>query len=97
MEVHCNHNLLHIEISTQLHFVQPPDRTAAIKCYGCTVDTCHTFDGSAAFEINCEYSTMCQKKIYPYRLNSGEQIESIQRGCANQEDKGMVSDGFSRL
>lgn len=55
------------------------------------MDTCHGFNQTAAFEKDCQYSTMCLKKVYPYRLNTGEQIESVHRDCANQEDQGMVS------
>jgi len=72
------------------------DQSNAIKCYRCTVaptnrhenrsqQLCLHFSESDDFVVDCQYSTMCMKKIYKYQLLNGEVIETVQRNCANQK------------
>lgn len=62
----------------------------AIRCYDCTVLTCPLFNESRSYEVDCPNSTMCLKRIYPYKLTTGETLETFERSCANQLDKSMV-------
>lgn len=90
-----------IAMITKFMFIFFLDKTnAAIKCYECTVvpnrrtniteRLCAKFDESDFFKVNCEFSTMCTKRIYRLKLQNGDVQETYERGCANQKHNYMV-------
>lgn len=79
-----------------------PDAADAIKCYRCTVGPSHrhenqtqrlcmNFEESEDFEVDCEFSTMCMKKVYRYQLQDGTVVETVSRNCAQQKHTEQVS------
>lgn len=90
--------LLH-NINFLTHFLDKT--TAAIKCYECTVipqrvgnetisRLCSKFEETKNFEVDCPYSTMCKKRVYRLKLQSGDWQETVERSCANQKHDTMV-------
>lgn len=46
---------------------------------------CSKFDESSDFIVDCQYSTMCMKRVFKLQLPRGQPVETITRGCANQK------------
>lgn len=75
----------------------------SIKCYECSVTKsvrynnevveklCVNFNSSTEdqFEVDCPYSTMCEKKIFRLHLINRVQV-TYERGCAKQKRTSMV-------
>lgn len=74
----------------------------AIKCYECSVTKnyrqdelfeklCANFNSSTEdqFEVDCPYSTLCEKKIFRLQLLNKVQV-TFERGCAKQKRISMV-------
>lgn len=75
--------------------IEPSD---AIKCYKCqvspilykignltnTTPLCSKFDESDDYITDCQYSTMCVKKISRLYLQNGT-VDTVIRGCASQK------------
>lgn len=78
----------------------PDSSCLAIKCYHCEITpnrysyknityespVCVKFDESSdKFIKDCEFSTMCVKRISTLTLGNGQVIETMTRGCASQK------------
>lgn len=51
---------------------------------------CSKFDKSEEYKVDCKYSTMCLKTISTLRLQNGQNLETVTRGCAPQKDTKQV-------
>ncbi|KAJ0173070.1 hypothetical protein K1T71_011246 [Dendrolimus kikuchii] len=67
--------------------------STSIQCYKCEPENsayvhvntlCSEFDYSDAFKTDCEYSTVCVKKVTSLTLKNGMTVSSVYRGCAPQ-------------
>ncbi|XP_022906437.1 uncharacterized protein [Onthophagus taurus] len=74
-------------------FISSLSRTNAIKCYECSqvrtaqdgakTRLCSHFDFSEAYIVDCEFSTMCEKRFSSVKITG--QINVTSRGCAKQK------------
>lgn len=89
------YGFISLSLAILIVFIEPSD---AIKCYRCqvspliyrignltnTIPLCSKFDESDEYITECEYSTMCVKKISRLYLQNGT-VDTVTRGCASQK------------